>query len=33
MNVSAVEDEEHSLLLRGTDLAGNIGTTRILFRP
>jgi hypothetical protein len=32
-SVPAAAAEEHSVLLRGTDLAGNLGTTRILIRP
>jgi hypothetical protein len=32
-SVPAAVAEEHSVLLRGTDLAGNLGTTRILIRP
>ncbi|MBZ0269490.1 hypothetical protein K8I85_15150 [bacterium] len=33
VTVDAEEDREHSILLRGTDLAGNLGTTRLLIRP
>ena len=29
----AAPGEEHSIILRGTDLAGNLGTTRVLIRP
>ena len=33
VTVDAERDREHSILLRGTDLAGNLGTTRVLIRP
>lgn len=33
VTVDAAQDKEHSILLRGTDLAGNLGTTRLLIRP
>jgi outer membrane protein assembly factor BamB len=33
VTVDAAKDREHSILLRGTDLAGNLGTTRVLIRP
>ena len=33
VSVSAPAGRESSILLRGTDLAGNLGTTRVLIRP
>ena len=33
LKLEAAKDEEHSIILRGTDLAGNLGTTRVLIRP
>jgi hypothetical protein len=33
VDVEAPPGAEHSILLRGTDLAGNLGTTRVLIRP
>ncbi len=33
LKLEAVAGEEHSIILRGTDLAGNLGTTRVLIRP
>jgi hypothetical protein len=33
LTVPAPAGDEHSILLRGTDLAGNLGTTRVLIRP
>ncbi|HMB69119.1 MAG TPA: hypothetical protein VKU85_07395, partial [bacterium] len=33
LNVTAPAGEEHSVLLRGTDQAGNLGAVRILLRP
>jgi len=33
VEVEAEDGEEHSIILRGTDLAGNLGTARVLIRP
>ncbi len=33
VTVEAPDGAEHSILLRGTDLAGNLRTTRVLVRP
>jgi hypothetical protein len=33
VRVAAPSGEEHSVLLRGTDQAGNLGAARILLRP
>jgi hypothetical protein len=31
--VAAPPGEEHSVILRGTDLAGNLGSARVLIQP
>lgn len=33
VTVEIAPEGEHSIILRGTDLAGNLGTTRVLIRP